>query len=105
MRLPKQLKSALQRLLEKDPKPVSQPQRNFSRRSVTKRKSCRSERPVPETKAAEPQVEPLALETVNAPLASEWKTGSRHNETFTGINYPATSVREAERASVASCNK
>ena len=29
-------------------------------------------------------------------MASEWKTGSRHNETFTGINYPATSAREAK---------
>ena len=48
-------------------------------------------------KATEPQAEPLAIDSVNAQLASEWKTGSRHNETFTGINYPAVSMKDAKQ--------
>ena len=96
--LPTQLKSALQRLLEKDPARRFATAAEFLQELGHETKieadlSARAE----ETEVAEPQVEPLALETINAPLASEWKTGSRHNETFTGINYPATSARDAKQ--------
>ena len=96
--LPTSLKSALQRLLEKDPARRFATAAEFLQElgHETKIETAAST-PVGETKAAEPQVEPLALEEVKAPLASEWKTGGRHSETFTGIKYPATSARDAKQ--------
>jgi serine/threonine protein kinase len=96
--LPPPLKSALQRLLEKDPARRFATAAEFLQDLGHETKIESTARtPVAETKVAAPQVEPLALETVNAPLASEWKTGSRHSETFTGIKYPAISVADSKR--------
>jgi class 3 adenylate cyclase/tRNA A-37 threonylcarbamoyl transferase component Bud32 len=101
-RLPAQLKSALERLVQKDPANRFGTATEFLRAIGHKTKiadtsDVAATARVEDAKAAEPQVEPLALEAVNAPLASEWKTGSRHNETFTGTNYPAVSARDAKQ--------
>ena len=96
--LPNPLKSALQRLLEKDPARRFSTAAEFLEHLGHETKvDTVSSAPVAETKATEPQVDPLAIDSVNAQLASEWKTGSRHNETFTGINYPAVSMKDAKQ--------
>jgi serine/threonine protein kinase len=96
-RLPKQFRSALERLVQKDPGNRFATASEFLQALGHEAKAVATPR-IEETKAAEPQVEPLAIETITAALASEWKTGSRHSETFTGINYPATSVRDGTQA-------
>ena len=96
--LPQELKSALQRLLEKDPARRFPSAAEFLQHLGHETKiGGAPSAPVAETKTAEPQVEPLEIESINSPLASEWKTGSRQSETFTGINYPAASVSDAKK--------
>ena len=97
--LPQQLKSALQRLARERIRPRRFPTAAEFLQHLgheTKVEAAPSAS-VAETKATEPQIEPVEIESVNAPLASEWKTGSRQNEAFTGIKYPATSVREPKK--------
>jgi serine/threonine protein kinase/class 3 adenylate cyclase len=101
-RLPPKLKSAVQRLVEKDPAKRFATAGEFLRElglesRIADTSDVAATPHVGEAKAAEPPVEPLTLEAVNAPLASEWKTSSRHNETFTGTNYPAVSVVDAKQ--------
>jgi serine/threonine protein kinase len=99
-RLPNQLqgelRSALERLVQKDPAHRFSTATDFLK-SLGHEASAGAAPPIQEIKSVEPLVEPLPVETVNAQLATEWTTGSRLNETFTGINYPATSARDAKQ--------
>jgi serine/threonine protein kinase len=100
-RIPARLKSAMQRLVEK----------NRVDRFATATEFLQALAPesttspgtevalptsVEETRAVEPPAKPLALQTVSAPLDSEWKAGNRHSESFTGITYPAVSAADAQ---------
>jgi tRNA A-37 threonylcarbamoyl transferase component Bud32 len=100
-RLSGQLRFALARLVEKEP----------SRRFATAAEFLHalghdaragagaviaSSAQVEEPTAAEPEVQAFDLEKVEGLLASQWQIGGRHNETFTGINYPATVLRQAK---------
>jgi serine/threonine protein kinase len=95
-RLSEPIKSALAQLVQKDPANRFATASEFLEALGHETQTAATPQ-AEDTKAAEPQVEPFALETVSARLDSEWKTGSRHNETFTGINYPATSARDPKQ--------
>ncbi len=97
--LPAKLKSALGKLVQKDPAERFDSAAEFLHALGHDAKIAPAieAASAPRADEAKTEVEPMPLETIEAPLASEWKTGSRHNETFTGINYPATSAQDAKR--------
>ena len=99
--IPAHLKSAMQRLVEKNPADRFATATEFLQalaHEITASAGMEVALPtsVEESRAVEPPAKPLALETVNAPLDSEWKVGNRHSESVTGITYPAVSADEAQ---------
>jgi serine/threonine protein kinase/class 3 adenylate cyclase len=101
-KFPGQFKSALQRLLEKNP------EKRFPSAAEFLQALGPGITPASESHAppagrrdkgarAETEVEPLPLENVDAPIAAQWKTGGRQNDTFTGTNYPAVSSTDAKQ--------
>ena len=77
------IRSGIERLIEKDPAQRFASATEFLQSLGHETKATVAPRTEP-AKAAEPKVDPLAVETINATLSSEWKTGSRQSETFTG---------------------
>ncbi len=90
------IRSGIERLIEKDPGSRFASATEFLQSLGHETKVTVAPRTEP-AKAAEPKVDPLAVETIDGTLSSEWKTGSRQSETFTGINYPATSQQDANQ--------
>jgi serine/threonine protein kinase len=93
--LPEPLKSGIARLVEKDSSKRFSTAGEFLHSLGHETRAPVVPSPQP-AKTEELQVEPLGIETVNATLSTEWKTGSRQSETFTGIKYPGESTRDAK---------
>jgi serine/threonine protein kinase len=100
--MPAPLKSALQRLVEKNPRNRFASAAEFLQAlshegTVSSASDVAVSVSVEKTGAAEPQAKPLAIETINAPLDSQWKTGNRQSESLTGITYAAVSADDAQQ--------
>ncbi len=97
--LPPRLKGALARLLEKDPaKRFASATEFLDELGYDAGKPLELSPPDESLEGAATvrvgaEVEAFVLEKIDAPLASEWQTGSRQNEGLTGVTYSATALK------------